>query len=430
VPLAVGFVSVLDAGVVSVAVPSIQSDLGASAADVQWVVAGYALMVGLALIPAGRAGDVLGRRRMFVVGLVAFVVCSAGAGLAPNPSTLVAARLGQGLAAGVLAPQNSALIVQLFADGERGRAFGAFGAATAVSMGLGPVVGGLVLALAGDVGGWRWIFLGNALIGAGVLLMAGWLVPRDRGLSRTGGVDVTGAALLGGVMLCVLFPLAEAEAGGQWLLLAAPVVAAAFVTWERRVVRLRGEPLVDLGLLVRIPGYLSGVLVGAAYFFGFSGVWLVFSLFFQLGLGHSALQSGLAVTVRRRRGRVGDRRWAVRREAGLATRGRGAGAGVGRVGGDDRRAAGGPARGGRVDHRRAAVRRRARGWMCGSDQHGDDPAPRSAAVRRVRGWRAADRAATGGCDRRRRGCRGVLRGARHRGGHRCGVRPSGSEWRS
>jgi MFS family permease len=296
VPLAVGFVSVLDAGVVSVAVPSIQSDLGASAADVQWVVAGYALMVGLALIPAGRAGDVLGRRRMFVVGLVAFVVCSAGAGLAPNPSTLVAARLGQGLAAGVLAPQNSALIVQLFADGERGRAFGAFGAATAVSMGLGPVVGGLVLALAGDVGGWRWIFLGNALIGAGVLLMAGWLVPRDRGLSRTGGVDVTGAALLGGVMLCVLFPLAEAEAGGQWLLLAAPVVAAAFVTWERRVVRLRGEPLVDLGLLVRIPGYLSGVLVGAAYFFGFSGVWLVFSLFFQLGLGHSALQSGLAVT--------------------------------------------------------------------------------------------------------------------------------------
>jgi MFS family permease len=121
VPLAAGFVSVLDAGIVSVAVPSIQRDLGASAAEVQWVVSGYALMFGLALIPAGRIGDALGRRRMSVVALIAFVVCSAVAGAAPNPLTLITARLAQGLAVGVLTPQNSALIVQLFPDGERGR---------------------------------------------------------------------------------------------------------------------------------------------------------------------------------------------------------------------------------------------------------------------------------------------------------------------
>jgi EmrB/QacA subfamily drug resistance transporter len=299
VPLVVGFVSVLDSGVVSVAVPSIQRGLGASAAEVLWVVSGYALTFGLALIPAGRAGDALGRRRMFVVALATFVACSAVAGAAPNPQTLIAARLAQGLAAGVLAPQNSAMIVHLFPDGERGRAFGAFGAVTGLAMALGPVAGGLIMALAGGVGGWRWIFFVNVPIGAVALLLAVRLVPRD-GRGRREYVDVAGAALLGGAVLCVLLPLVQAESGGiaglWWLFLAAPALAAAFVAWERRIVRRRREPLVDLGLLTRTPGYLSGAMIGAAYFFGFSGVWLVFSLFFQLGLGYSPLQSALAVT--------------------------------------------------------------------------------------------------------------------------------------
>jgi MFS family permease len=299
VPLAAGSLSVLDSGIVSIAVPSIQRGMGASAAEVQWVVSGYALMFGLALIPAGRVGDALGRRRIFVVALAAFVASSAVAGAAPNPPTLIAARLAQGLAAGVLAPQNTAVIMQLFPDGERGRAFGAFGAVTGLSVGLGPVVGGLVLALAGGADGWRWIFYVNVLIGTVVVLLAVRLVPRG-GSGRRGHVDVTGAALLGGAVLCVLLPLVQAESGGiaglWWLFPVAAALAAAFVAWERRVVGRRREPLVDLGLLARTPGYLSGVLVGAAYFFGFSGVWLVFSLFFQLGLGYSPLQSGLAVT--------------------------------------------------------------------------------------------------------------------------------------
>jgi MFS family permease len=269
--------------------------MGASAAEVQWVVSGYALMFGLALIPAGRVGDALGRRRMFVVASAAFVACSAVAGAAPNPPTLIAARLAQGLAVGVLAPQNSALIVQLFPDDERGRAFGAFGAVTGLSMALGPVVGGLILALASGADGWRWVFYVNVPMGAVVLLLALWFVPRG-GRGRRGYVDVTGAVLLGGAVLCVLLPLVQAGSGGiarlWWLFPAALVLAAVFLAWERR----RREPLVDLRLLARTPGYLSGVLVGAAYFFGFSGVWLVFSLFFQLGLGYSPLQSGLAVT--------------------------------------------------------------------------------------------------------------------------------------
>jgi EmrB/QacA subfamily drug resistance transporter len=299
VPLAAGFVSVLDSGIVSVAVPSIQRGMAASAGEVQWVVSGYALMFGLALIPAGRAGDALGRRPVFVVALAAFVVCSALAGAAQNPPTLIAARLAQGLAAGVLAPQNSAVIVQLFPDGERGRAFGVLGAVTGLAMALGPVVGGLVLALAGNAEGWRWIFYVNVPIGVVVLLLAVWLVPRG-GRRRGGYVDVTGATLLGGAVLCVLLPLVQAESGGiarlWWLFPAAPALAAAFLAWERRITRRQHEPLVDLGLLSGTPGYLVGVVIGAAYFFGFSGVWLVFSLFFQLGLGYSPLQSGLAVT--------------------------------------------------------------------------------------------------------------------------------------
>jgi EmrB/QacA subfamily drug resistance transporter len=299
VPLAAGFVSVLDSGIVSVAVPSIQRGLGASAADVQWVVSGYALMFGMALIPAGRVGDALGRRRVFVVAMVAFVGCSALAGAAPNPPTMIAARLAQGLAAGVLAPQNSAMIVQLFPDGERGRAFGALGAVTGLAMGLGPVVGGLIMALAGGADGWRWIFYVNVPIGVVVLLLAVRLVPRG-GRRGRGYVDVTGAALLGGAVLCVLLPLVQAESGGiarlWWLFPAAPVLAAAFVAWERRISRRQREPLVDLELLARTPGYLVGVVIGSAYFFGFSGVWLVFALYFQLGLGCSPLQSGLAVT--------------------------------------------------------------------------------------------------------------------------------------
>ena len=114
VTLVAGFMSLLDVSIVSVALPSIQQGLRADPAAVQWVVSGYALTFGLALVPAGRLGDAYGRRRMFLIGLAAFVLCSALAGAAPTVEMLIAARLAQGLAAGVLAPQNSGLIQQMF----------------------------------------------------------------------------------------------------------------------------------------------------------------------------------------------------------------------------------------------------------------------------------------------------------------------------
>ncbi|TFV54781.1 MFS transporter [Geodermatophilus sp. DF01-2] len=295
VTLVVGFMSLLDVSIVSVALPTLQRDLGATPATVQWVVSGYALTFALALVPAGRLGDALGRRRLFLVGLAGFVLCSAAAGAAPTVGLLIAARLAQGLAAGCLAPQNSGLIQQLFRGAERGRAFGLFGAVVGVSTAVGPIVGGLLL----QVADWRWIFYVNVPIGVVAFALAWRLLPRGR-TGRRGRMDLGGVLLLGVGALALLFPLVRAEAGGLrrlwWLFPVGVLVMAGFVAWEQRLVRRGGEPVFDPRLVTRTRGYGLGAALGTAYFVGFSGIWLVFALFFQTGLGLTPLQSGLAVT--------------------------------------------------------------------------------------------------------------------------------------
>jgi EmrB/QacA subfamily drug resistance transporter len=300
VALTAGFMSLLDVSIVSVALPSIQSGLGAGPAGVQWVVSGYALTFGLALVPAGRLGDAFGRRRLFVLALSAFVLFSALAGAAPSIGWLIAARLCQGLAAGSMAPQNSALIQQLFSGAERGRAFGFFGATVGLSTAIGPITGGVILALAGAESGWRWIFLVNVPIGVVALLLALRLLPRGGGSGRRAEIDYVGAALVGTGVLAVMLPLVLAEAGGLsrlwWLFGVGAVLLAAFVAWEHRMTRRGREPLLNIELLTGTSGYATGAALGMAYFVGFSGIWLVFALFFQTGLGYTPLQSGLAVT--------------------------------------------------------------------------------------------------------------------------------------
>jgi EmrB/QacA subfamily drug resistance transporter len=299
VTLVAGFMSLLDVSIVSVALPSLQRDLGTTPAQVQWVVSGYALTFGLALVPAGRLGDAIGRRRMFMIALTGFVLFSALAGAAPNATWLVFARLAQGIAAGALAPQNPALIQQMFRGAERGRAFGLFGATVGISTAVGPIVGGLILALADGPDGWRWIFYVNIPIGVVALLLAARFIPPSRSGSR-GHVDVIGTVLLGGAVLAVLLPLVETGSGGLarlwWLFPIAAVLAVAFVLREQREVRRGAEPLLDVRLVICTPGYASGVALGTIYFIGFSGIWLVFALYFQIGLGYTPLESGLAVT--------------------------------------------------------------------------------------------------------------------------------------
>ncbi|MFB9383731.1 MFS transporter [Pseudonocardia petroleophila] len=291
--------SLLDVSIVSVALPSIQRGLGTDPAGVQWVVSGYALAFGLALVPAGRLGDALGRRRMFLGALAAFVLFSGLAGAAPTTELLIVARLLQGLAAGALAPQNSALIQQLFRGAERGRAFGFFGATVGISTAVGPVVGGVILALAGEAEGWRWIFFVNLPIGVVALVLAARLIPRTDPGPRE-HIDLVGVALLGGGVLALMLPLVEAESGGLqrlwWLFPLGAALVTGFVLWERRVLRHGREPLLNLRLLTDTPGYATGATLGTVYFVGFSGIWLVLAVFFQSGLGYTPLQSGLAVT--------------------------------------------------------------------------------------------------------------------------------------
>ncbi|MFI9650745.1 MFS transporter [Streptomyces sp. NPDC052040] len=299
VTLVAGFMSLLDVTIVAVALPTIQHDLRASPAQVQWVVSGYALTFALALVTAGRLGDALDRRRIFLLALSGFVIFSAVCGAAPDITLLVVARLAQGLAAGFMAPQNSALIQQLFRGAERGRAFGFFGATVGISSAAGPITGGVILALASGADGWRWIFYVNVPIGILAVLLGRRLLPRTRRSGR-GQVDLPGILLLGLGVLALMYPLVQADAGGigqlWWLFLVGAAVLAVFALWQHRLVARNAQPLLDPRLFTTVRGYGIGAGLGTLYFIGFSGVWLVFALFYQRGLDFSPLMSGLAVT--------------------------------------------------------------------------------------------------------------------------------------
>jgi EmrB/QacA subfamily drug resistance transporter len=300
VTLAGGFMVLLDVTIVTVAVPSIQRGLGATASGVQWVISGYPLMFGLALVAGGRLGDAFGRRRMYLISLTGFVLTSALAGAAPTITLLIVARLLQGLAGGLITPQNTGLVQDLFRGAERGRAFGIFGATVGLSTAVGPVVGGLIINAFGATDGWRWVFYVNVPIGALAVLLAARLLPRTSRKVGASEIDVVGIVLLGLSVLCVLFPVVQSESGGLrrqwWLFPLAVLLLYAFLRWERHRAAVDRPPVLDFRLFRATPGYPSGAVLGAVYFAGFSGIWLVFALFYQTGEHLSALQSGLAVT--------------------------------------------------------------------------------------------------------------------------------------
>lgn len=301
VTLVVGFMSLLDVTIVNVAIPSIRTGLHTGAGTVQWVVSGYALTFGLTLVTGGRLGDAYGRRRLMLIGLTGFIAASAAVGFAPTAALVITARLIQGAAAGLLTPQNSGLIQQLFRGPERGRAFGAFGFTVSVSSAIGPVLGGAIISIFGEEHGWRYIFLVNVPIGLVAMVFIARMVPgpppvEDRGSTQ---LDLIGAGLLGAAVLALLVPLVSVISGDRVLLVllvAAPLLAWAFLRWEALTVRRGRAPLLDVTLLRQVPGYASGIAVGTLYFTGFTGVFLVMSVFLQEGLGLSALDSGLLTT--------------------------------------------------------------------------------------------------------------------------------------
>jgi EmrB/QacA subfamily drug resistance transporter len=292
------FMTLLDVSVTNVALPSIGRATGAGPSQLQWIVSGYTLAFGLVPVLAGRLGDDHGRRLMFQVGVAGFVVTSAVAGLAPNDTLLIVARVLQGLAGGLINPQVSGLIQQMFRGRERGRAFGYLGTTVGLGTALGPLVGGLLIGLGGPQSGWRLVFFVNVPIGLAVMALGRRYLP-DTPATGAHRLDVIGAVLLGLATFSVLFGAVEYDRVHDlrlvWLAVPAAGLLLAFLRRERRLTAARRDPLVDFRLF-RQPSFTAGVLLALTYFPAFAGLPLVLAIFYQQGLGYTPVQSALGVT--------------------------------------------------------------------------------------------------------------------------------------
>ena len=299
--LAVGFMTMLDVSIVNVALPSIESQLNAGPAQLQLIVAGYTLAFGLVLVPAGRLGDMWGRRSLFIIGLIGFALTSLASGMAPNDETLALFRLLQGASAGILNPQVIGLIQQMFTGAERGRAFGFFGAIIGISTAIGPLAGGLIIQLAGVEVGWRWIFFINVPIAAIIIPMAfKWLPAPPPRTDRKVVLDAVGLLLIAATTTSVMLPfvLTSGDEGDNparwWFLALAGVFAVVTVLWERRFQSRTGEAVIDSSI-VSVASFRNGTLLGMAYFAGFTSIFLIVTLYLQGPLGMSALAAGLVM---------------------------------------------------------------------------------------------------------------------------------------
>jgi EmrB/QacA subfamily drug resistance transporter len=293
------FMALLDTTIVNVALPSIRTGLHASSAGLEWIVSGYALSYGLVLVPAGRVGDRIGHKRQFIAGLALFTLASVACGLSRTPGQIIAARVVQGVGAGVFYPAISATIQLAFTGPQRSKAFGMLGAVIGVSTALGPVLGGLIIQAAGAADGWRWVFGVNLFIGAIALPLAAWLLPLPAARVWR-GIDPVGLALLAAGLLLLLIPLIEGQPNGwpAWTYAsigASVVVLAVLAAWEVRTDRRGGDALLKPGLLAR-SSFSAGAVFAIVFFAGFTSVFFTLSILWQVGLGRSALASGLAVT--------------------------------------------------------------------------------------------------------------------------------------
>jgi EmrB/QacA subfamily drug resistance transporter len=292
------FMTLLDVSVTNVALPSIGADTHAGDSQLQWIVSGYTLAFGLVPVLGGKLGDDHGRRLMFQVGVAGFVVTSALSGLAPTASILIGARVLQGLFGGLINPQTSGLVQQMFSGADRGRAFGVLGTTVGLGTAVGPIVGGLLIALGGPTLGWRLVFFINIPVGIVVLALSRRFLPAGSTPAHH-RLDVLGAALLGGATFCVLFACVEYDALHDarlaWLAVPTVVLTVLFVRRERRLTLADGDPLVDLRLFRR-PSYVAGITLALAFFPAMAGLPLVLALYYQRGLGYSALASALGVT--------------------------------------------------------------------------------------------------------------------------------------
>ncbi|WP_010205721.1 MFS transporter [Salinibacterium sp. PAMC 21357] len=295
----VAAITILDLSKVNVALPSIEDALGASSTQLQLIVSGYVLTFGLVLVPAGRLGDQRSRKALFLIGLTVFTIASIACALAPNATVLLLFRLLQGVAAGIQMPQVIGLIQQLFRGPERGRAFGLFGAMIGVATAFGPTLGGLMIAIGGAQDGWRYIFWMNVPLGILALILAWRILPATSAAKYARlDLDPVGITIFGVTVLALMWPFllttgAPTDDPKRWWLLALFVLAAAaFVAWERRYAAGGRAPLVPLKLF-RVSSFRNGTLLATVYFAAMPAMFLLTTLYLQLGLGLEPVFAGM-----------------------------------------------------------------------------------------------------------------------------------------
>jgi MFS transporter, DHA2 family, multidrug resistance protein len=283
----------LDGTVLSVALPTLAKALRASESDLEWFSSGYLLLLAAGVLPAGLAGDRIGRKRLLLASLAAFGLGSLLCALAPSPGVFLVARLLMGLAgAGLTVMAMSALTV-LFDDTERGRAVGIYEAANFLALPLGPILGGWMLSRFW----WGWVFLLNVPVVAIGLVVGLVLIPESRAPQRP-GLDPVGTATSVTGLVVLTYGLIQAGQDG-WgdpaalALMAAGLLAiAGFAVWERRLAARGGEPLVDPALF-RSGSFTSGAVLGGVAGLGMIGLLFIMPQYFQAVRGADALGSGL-----------------------------------------------------------------------------------------------------------------------------------------
>jgi EmrB/QacA subfamily drug resistance transporter len=288
---AVQFMVVLDIAIVNVALPSIQVDLAFSQENLQWVISAYALVFGGFLLLGGRMADLLGRRRVFLGGIVLFTLGSLLCGLAWSEASLIGARAIQGLGAAVISPAALSILGVTFREGkERNIALGAWGAVGGFGAAAGVLLGGVLT----DLLSWEWIFFVNIPFGIAALALTPVLLGESRDL-RTKSFDAIGAVLVTSHLTLLVFGITQANEYG-WasaktigIFAVSAALLAGFVTWERR----HPEPLMRFGILrtkTVFAANAAGFILGTALF----AMFLMLTLYAQQVLGYSALKTGIA----------------------------------------------------------------------------------------------------------------------------------------
>jgi MFS family permease len=292
------FLAVVDAFIVNVALPSIRTDLHASGAEIQAIVAVYQIAYAALMITGGRLGDIFGRKRIFLAGVICFTLASLWCGLAWGAPMLIMARAVQGAAAALMVPQVLASIHTLFPDGARTRAFALFGVAIGLGAAIGFMLGGWLVTLNLAGLGWRSIFCVNVPVGLAIVLAAAWLMPAMRGNTAT-RLDLTGATMLFAGLLGLLVPLMFGHELGWpwwlWLVVAAgAAVLAGFLRTQQAMQRRGGAPLIELTLLDD-GTFTAGMGATFCFFLANLSFYFVLTLFMQNGLGLSPFDSALTV---------------------------------------------------------------------------------------------------------------------------------------